>query len=196
MDRLQPALRAGARRSPVPGAVDGARSRLALDFGYSRAAWGAGEGSGDALLDVGVHLVDLARWLTGSDVVGVRAARVEELEAELDLELDRGSASISCGVDRSYRERVDVRDGSGHRSGGTRQGVVCGRWPRRLRRGGAHSLVPSLELELGRSRRRARGEPAPLLATAADGLAAMEAIDAARAVSRRQSRMTPLHAGP
>jgi myo-inositol 2-dehydrogenase/D-chiro-inositol 1-dehydrogenase len=177
--RFEPALAELRSRMPSTDQI-----RLALEFGYSRTAWGASEGSGDALLDVGVHLVDLARWLTASDVVGVRAARVEELEAELDLELGLGTASISCGVHRSYRERVDVRDGSGRSLGRYDTGGRLRAVAARLRRGGAHSLVPSLELELEAFAAAARGQPAPLLATAADGLAAMEAIDAAREVSR------------
>jgi myo-inositol 2-dehydrogenase/D-chiro-inositol 1-dehydrogenase len=176
--RFEPALAELRSRVPLSEQVS-----LALEFGYDREAWGASDGVADALLDVGVHLVDLARWLTGVGIAGVRSARVDELESELDLELDRGTASLSCGVDRSYRERVDLRDPRGRSLGRYEAGGLLRSAAARLRRGRVHPLVPSLRLELAAFAAAVRGETAPQLATAADGLEAMEAIDAARALA-------------
>jgi predicted dehydrogenase len=176
--RFEPALERIRRDLPPAG-----RLTLALELVYSRAAWRAIDGSVSALLDIGVHLVDLARWLTGGTVGGVRATRVEELGAELDLELDRGTASISCRLDRPYRERVEIRDREGRTLGRYDTGGRIRAAAARLRRGGGHLLVPSLARELEAFAAAARGDPPPSLATAADGVAAMEAIDAARAAA-------------
>jgi predicted dehydrogenase len=150
--RFEPAL--GELRSRLPPAE---RIRLVLEFGYDRTAWGARDGSADALLDVGVHLVDLARWLTGSNVVGVRAHRIEELEAELELELDRGTASISCGVDRSYRERVDVRPPAVRRGAAAPRRCPPARAVARARARGVHSGSAQRASTLARDGRRRSG---------------------------------------
>jgi len=67
---------------------------------------------------------------------------------------------------------------------------VAGGLPRRLlgrlRPLREHLLVPSLVAQLEAFVAAVRGEPAPLLGTALDGLAVMEAIDAARRSSERQ----------
>lgn len=151
---------------------------MELKLRYRRAAWGAHEVRDDALLDAGVHLIDLACFLASSAAICVRRATVEPERAELELELGRGRARIRCATDRRHREQVAVRDGSGRLLASSKEGGVAGRF---AALGGApHPLVASLRLQLEALRRAIRGEAAASLATAQDGVAAMAAVDAAR----------------
>ena len=177
--RFEPALQRLQGRVPPSG-----RLELTLEFAYEPASWDPLGGSVDVLLDVGPHLVDLARWLTGSEIACVRPVAIGERAATLELELERGRARIVCAGDRPYRERVEVRDSRGrvagrHVVGGRGHGLIA-----KFRAGGEHPLVLSLGRQLEAFAAAARGEPAGPLATALDGLAAMEAIDEARASQR------------
>ena len=157
-------------------------SDLALELRYRRASWGAHAVGDEALLDLGPHLIDLARWLTGDEVIGVRTASFSYERAELDLELERGRATLRCAADRPHRELVEARDAGGrllarHSEGG----LVAGLHARLSPRGAPHPLVASLTAQLEAFARTARGEHVATLATAADGHTAMAVIDAARA---------------
>lgn len=175
--------RFGAGQGAVRTALAGRHGAdLALELRYRRASWGAHTVGDDALLDLGPHLVDLARWLSGDEVTGVRAASLSYERAELVLELRHGRATLRCAADRPHRELVEARGEGGellarHSDGG----LVAGLHARLSARGGAHPLVASLTAQLEAFAGAARGECVPTLATAAEGHAAMAVIDAARA---------------
>ena len=179
--------RFGAGQDAVRVALAGReRVDLALELRYRRASWGAHTVGDEALLDLGPHLVDLARWLTGDEVTGVRAACISYECAELDLELERGRATLRCAADRPHRELVEARGERGrllarHSEGG----LVAGLHARLGARGEPHPLVASLTAQLEAFARAARGEHVSTLATAADGHAAMAVIDAARECAAR-----------
>jgi predicted dehydrogenase len=172
--RFEPALQ--RLRAGLPAS----RLELTLAFSYERASWGSHAASGDVLLDVGPHLLDLARWL-GGEVRAVRPRVLEERRAVLEVELERGRAHVACDGAAPYRELVDARDSRGRKLGRYEAGGRV--WGVRARLRAGHSLVPSLAAQLRAFAEAARGAPAPILATARDGLAAMEAIGAARAAA-------------
>ncbi|HEV2074833.1 MAG TPA: Gfo/Idh/MocA family oxidoreductase [Thermoleophilaceae bacterium] len=205
-----PAARALARLDPLPfvgfnrrfdpgvaalrerlGSEPGGDLELRLELRYRRGAWGAYQAADTALLDLGPHLVDLARWISRQEVVAVRAASVEPRQAELDLELEEARARVRCASDRSHREVVEARIGPGrrerHRSGGPVTGALA-MAGRALRRAGDHPLVTSLTAQLEAFERAVHGHPAAPLATALDGVAAMAVVDAARVSARSGGR--------
>lgn len=164
---------------------------LDLELRFRQGAWGAHEVRDEALLDAGIHLVDLACFLGGAAPIAVRQAQIAPQRASFELELSRGRARIECATDRSHRETVSVRD---------RPGKVLARsaW------GGARSrlaglagkpdpLVLSLQRQLEALRDvAASDDPAFVLwssipgkgrtplADARDGVAAMAVVEAAR----------------
>lgn len=151
---------------------------LDLELRFRRSGWGAHESRDEAILDAGVHLIDLAAYLANAPAIAVRAAEVGPERACLELELTRGRARILCALDRSYSERVEVRDRSGTtiaRSRIGRLGAAAGRL-----RGAPDPLVASLAGQLERFAARLRGEDAGPLADAAAGVSAMAVIEAAR----------------
>jgi predicted dehydrogenase len=159
---------------------------LDLELRFRRDAWGAHEVRDEALLDAGIHLIDLACHLTNAAPIAVRRALVEPERAELEIELARGRARISCATDRRHRETVAIRDRAGKvlaRSvwGGIRSRLasLAGRpeplilsLQRQLETAG----VSLLEQQMGRLH---QGHPRRL-ATAADGATAMAVVEAAR----------------
>lgn len=182
--RFDPAV--AALRSTVPG-----RGPLDLDLAiaYRRASWSAHTVRDDVVLDLVPHLVDWARWLTGSEVRSVAAEQLTPDRAAIALSLDRGRATITAAADRLHEERVTVRDAdhhlvAEHRTGGP-LGAVTGRVRAvtSRRRGGPapHPLAASLAAQLDAFAAAVRGGDGGALATAADGVAAMVAVDAARA---------------
>ncbi|WP_300013900.1 Gfo/Idh/MocA family oxidoreductase [Pseudonocardia sp.] len=169
-------------RAAVPA---GAEVGLALELAYRRRSWGAHAVADEALLDLGPHLVDLARWITRAEVTDVLRATVTPDRAEFDLVLGAARARIRCAADRPHRERVEAR----HRHGGliARHGTggLVAAVRGRLGPAGPHPLVASLTAQLeALARTVTTGTPDPLLGTAADGLAVMAAIDAVRACAR------------
>jgi myo-inositol 2-dehydrogenase/D-chiro-inositol 1-dehydrogenase len=184
-DRGVAALRA---KVPVDGPVD-----LHLAFHYRRRSWRAHAVRDDVLLDLGPHLVDLARWLTGSDVVEVAGASVAPDRARFDLVLGRGPASIDLAADRAHREVVEVRGPGGrllarHRRGGP-VALVRGRLPFGSE---PSALVTSLAAQLAAFAEAVSGRPPAALATAADGRAAMQVIDAVRASASVRGPCSPV----
>lgn len=93
---------------PVEGWIE-----LDLELRFKQGAWGAHEVHDEALLDAGIHLIDLACHLSGAAPIAVRQAEIAPQRAAFELELSRGRARIECATDRSHREAVSVRDRSG-----------------------------------------------------------------------------------
>jgi predicted dehydrogenase len=162
---------------------------LELELRYRRGAWGAHEVRDEALLDAGIHLIDLAAFLARSAPIAVRGAQLGPERAELELELGRGRARIRCATDRRHRETVVVRD----RAGRTAARSVLGGFGGRLSalRGAPHPLALSIGRQLAALRERfvggsagsdgaAAGNGAAALATARDGAVAMAVVEAAR----------------
>jgi predicted dehydrogenase len=165
------ALRAEVRRA---GLV-----HLRLELRYRRASWRPHVVADDALLDLGPHMVDLARWLSGGEVRGARALQVGARQAELELRLEGATARVSCASNRPYRECVEAWTGDGRRISWRAGGVLAALPARIAALAGGHHLVDSLAGQLEAFGRAARGLPAGNLATAADGAAAMRAIEVA-----------------
>jgi predicted dehydrogenase len=155
---------------------------LELELRYRRASWQAVSVIDDAAADLAPHLVDLALLLAG-DVRRVTSATLDQSRAELELELDRGRATIRCATDRPHRELVSVRDASGRAVGRSAAGgpvaAITGRLP-----GREHPLVGSLRAQLTAFVRAVRANDPGLLATAADGARVMDVIDRARLLVR------------
>jgi predicted dehydrogenase len=163
---------------------------LDLELRFRRDAWGAHEARDEALLDAGIHLIDLACHLTDAAPIAVRRARIEPERAELEIELSRGRARISCATDRGHREMVSVRD----RAGKLLTRSVWGGFRSRLASlaGRPDPLAQSLQRQLEAVREAASADPAFVLcreiadkgrtplATARDGATAMAVVEAAR----------------
>ncbi|HLU56489.1 MAG TPA: Gfo/Idh/MocA family oxidoreductase [Pseudonocardia sp.] len=159
----------------------GAEVGVFCEISYRRAGWDAHTVRDDALTDLGPHLVDLARWLTGADVTDVRRADVRRERAGFDLVLGAARARIRCATDRPYRERIEVRHRDGRLVGRLSRGGLVAAVRGRLASRGPHPLVASLTAQLEAFARAVRGELEPTLATAEDGVAVMAALDAVRA---------------
>jgi predicted dehydrogenase len=153
---------------------------LDLELRFRREAWGAHQADDEALLDAGLHLVDLACHLSGAAPIAVRGAQIEPEHALLELELARGRARIACATDRGHREVVTVRDRAGKLLAksswgglGARIGGLIGR---------PDPLVLSLQRQLealGPAVPAYRGQPT-LVASADEGATAMAVVEAAR----------------
>ncbi|HXQ88541.1 MAG TPA: Gfo/Idh/MocA family oxidoreductase [Solirubrobacterales bacterium] len=160
---------------------------LDLELRFQQGSWGAHEVRDEALLDAGIHLVDLACHLSGAAPIAVRQAQITPRRARFELELSRGRARIECATDRRHRETVSVRDRSGRvlsswAWGGLRSrlGGLTGK-PDPLvtsiqRQLEEATKVPLLEQRMGRLQQgHLRG-----LACARDGVIAMAVVEAAR----------------
>ena len=162
-----------APRVPAQGWLE-----LDLALSFRRGVWGAHENRDEALLDAGIHLIDLACFLTASPPIAVRSAAVEPERAAFELELGRGRARIRCATDQAYAERVAIRDRSGQLLAATRTSrarAMLGRL-----RGGEDPMVASLRRQLESFAAWLRGEDATPLATGAAGIAALGVVEAAR----------------
>ncbi len=178
--RFDPGAAALRRRIAEVGDVD-----VELTIEYRRRAWSPVTVRDDALLDLGTHLVDWVRWLTGAEVDEVVRAELSPARATVELRTGRGSATLHARTDRIHRERISAQDGAGrriavHRLGGAAD-AVAGRVRRRNRPG---SLVASLAQQLEAFADAVETGTHPVLATAGDGLAAMLVLDAARRSDR------------
>jgi predicted dehydrogenase len=172
--RFDPAVRELRDRVDRSGPL-----RLELTFNYRRASWQARMVKDDPLLDVGTHLLDLARWVSRSDLRRVRAETLNSRRCRLELELEAGTASISCTNDRPYLERVTVLDAPGSRVAAWSRGGLLEAVRARLHPG-ASPLLESLAAELVAFCEAVRGRTATDLATAVDGTRALAAVEAAR----------------
>jgi predicted dehydrogenase len=153
--------------------------RLALH--YRRNAWKSFDMQDDVLLDLGSHLIDLTRWLTESDILWARGRFLHARHVEFEIEVERGHATISCSNHRPYCERVEVKDAMGRVRGSCKRGGLLSGIAARLHPNRESPLVSSIIGQLDAFGRAVRGrlDGSPL-ATAADGLAVMSAIDAVR----------------
>jgi predicted dehydrogenase len=186
--RFDPGVTAVGARVPAEGPLD-----LHLELHYRRQSWRAHAVRDDVLLDLGPHLVDLARWLTGSEVVEVASTSAGSERARFDLVLQRCRATIDLAADRAHREVVEVREPGGrpiarHRLGGP-IALVRGRLPFGSE---PPALVVSLAAQLAAFADAVRGRDAGALATAADGRAAMQVIDTVRAAVTGRDRSSPV----
>lgn len=165
----------------MPASLRGADTAdLTLEFSYERSEWGPYAADDEAVLDLGTHLVDLVRWLTGQKATRARAESVDDAHAAFELELERGDARISCATDGAWSEKVEGRDGAGRLvarySTDDRRTVLLSRvLPSRR-----YPLVTSLAAQLEALAHAVRGDGATPLATAADGLAVMAVVEAVR----------------
>ncbi len=173
--RFDPGVRALRAAVPADGDVD-----VRASIHYRRQSWRAHVVHDDVLDDLGPHLVDWVRWLTGRPIVAVSAGAVSRDRCTVDLTLDRGRAAIGAAADRLHEERVEIR---------RPDGTPPARWSRggpveavlgRVRRGD-HPLVTSLAAQLEAFVDAVGGGHPPDLATADDGLAVRRVIAAARA---------------
>jgi predicted dehydrogenase len=169
---------------------------LDLKLRFRRGDWGAHESHDEALLDAGIHLIDLACHLSDAAPIAVRQAEITPESATLELELSRARARISCATDRSHREAITVRDRSGKELASTNWGGISARLAPVL--GRPDPLVLSLQRQLEALRDSAPQLHHPLrpaevgggavggrrrgtqIATAADGIAVMSVVEAAR----------------
>lgn len=163
---------------------------LDLELRFRRDAWSAHEVRDEALLDAGIHLIDLATYLSGAAPIAVRRTAIEPERAELEIELSRGRARISCATDRSHRETITVRDRSGKVLTRSVWGGIKSRLAGAL--GRSDPLAVSLQRQLEAIRAMGmplrepphlllpQGHPHRPLATAADGVTTMAVVEAAR----------------
>ncbi|MEX2619252.1 MAG: Gfo/Idh/MocA family oxidoreductase [Egibacteraceae bacterium] len=164
-----------------------------LEIRYRRRGWAPHTVADDALLDLGPHLVDLARWLLATEIRAVAGAAVTPTRAGAELRTTGATVRIDCATDRAHLERVELRDPSGRviarrRTGGLPAGVLA-----RLPGGrGPHPLTASLTRQLTAFADAVHGGPALGLGTAADGLAVMQVIDAVRACAAADGRPVAL----
>jgi myo-inositol 2-dehydrogenase / D-chiro-inositol 1-dehydrogenase len=168
-------LQGAAVRTQVP-----AEGWLELDLAlmFQRDAWAPHAARDDALLDAASHLVDLAAFLTGSRAIAVRDAEVSERRATFEVEVGRGRVRIACATDRRYGERVQVRDRGGRTVADWRLDGPRARLGRV--RGRPDPLAGSLGAQLTALAAAVRGADPRPLASAADGIAALQTLASAR----------------
>ena len=175
----------------LDGRVPEDELELSLQISYRRASWGAHEVHDDALGDLGPHLADLAACLLGGELNSARAIVITPDRARIELNGPRGSARIVCETDSRWLERIEVHHRSGAISARSLHGGAARNVVQRLRRG-EHPLVASLAGQLRALAAAIRGEGTGALATAADGVLAMRALDAARRSSANGGAMVPV----
>jgi predicted dehydrogenase len=189
--RFEPAIAALRAAIPASGRLD-----IQVGLRYRRRGWSPHEVRDDALLDLGPHAIDLGRWLSGAEIVRVRAGRLAPHSARFELELDRdrGSVSVECATDRPWRERLAVGVEGGHAVGRVAAGGLVRGVGERLRPPAQHPLVASLSRELVCFAAAVRGEPDDPIATARDGVAVMAGVEGARLSASARGAWTPVPA--
>jgi predicted dehydrogenase len=134
----------------------------------------------DALLDLAPHLVDLAQWLTGSDVRRVRSRVLTRQRAVFVLDLPPSTATVRCASNRMFSESVEARDDAGRVVAGYRQGGLVQALRDRLRPPTEPAMVVTLARQLEAFGRAVRSGNSAPLATATDGVIVMRTLDAVR----------------
>ena len=184
--RFDPAMSALRRAVPAKTGVE-----LRLELQYRRKGWNPFDMHDDALLDLGPHLIDLASWLTGERIHRVQADVLTFTRASFTAYMERSRARILCSTNRPYTERILIIAGgrrlARHHRGGVLSGIMG-----RLRPGGVNPLVESLVGQLEAFAVAVRGQDATPLGTAADGFAAMSAIQAVRASAAQAGELCPV----
>ena len=156
-------------------------TELELEFVYPREGWSPHTEAPDALLDAGCHLVDLARWLAGAEILRARAAELTSESGRVELDLGRARARLEFAVDRPHRELVEARDADGRRLYRRLDGGALRALARRARTPSEDNpFVNSLARQLDAVALEVRGTPG-IVASAADGVAVMRALAAVRA---------------
>jgi len=156
-----------------------------LELHYRRNAWNPIDMQDDALLDLGPHLVDLARWLTACEVTSVHTRTLKPDCAEFELELERARATITCCCNRPYRERVDAWGMDGRPLGTYKRGGIVAGVVGKLLPGRENPLVQSLARQLELFSYAVRGVPSTQqLASVGDGVKAMTILEAVRRSAR------------
>ncbi|MGZ4415014.1 MAG: Gfo/Idh/MocA family protein [Gaiellaceae bacterium] len=183
---LDPAPRIGLNRRFEPSLLEirerlPARETLSIKlvFHYRRASWAARMVADEALLDLCPHLIDLARWLSDSPLRRARTTACTTDRCAVELELARATVSLSCATDRPYREVVEVRGASGQLLARRLKGGLA-RAALGLLRPASDELGDSLTGQLEAFCTWVKGGDESQLASGADGVAIMDAIDAAR----------------
>jgi predicted dehydrogenase len=196
---LRPAPWIGLNRRFDPGVAElrpvvpaDGHVQLSIELHYRRRSWQPVAVDDDAALDLGPHAIDLARWLTSAEAVEVAGAVLTPTRAEWHVLLTRARVHIALATDRPHREVVRVFDDRGRPVGAHRLGglVAAGR-DRLRRRAEATALVRSLAAQLDAFATAGR-DGGPPLATAADGVAVMRVLAAARASAARGGATVPL----
>ena len=166
---------------------------IRLELHYRRKSWNPFDMRDDALLDLGPHLIDLARWLIVSEVISVRAHALTQEHAEFELELGRGQATVICSYNSPYRELVQVRTSDGHRVGMFRRGGIVAGIIGKLSPWRENPLVTSLVGQLEAFGQVIRSDCTPTqLATAGDGVAVMSTIAAVRQSAMKGGSSCPV----
>jgi predicted dehydrogenase len=183
---LQPEVRVGFNRrfthgvAALPAVPPEGRLAIELTIEYRRRSWAPVGDLGDAWGDLGPHLTDLALLLGGPGDARVLTAELSETVAHVTVVVPRGTAELHCATDARHRERVAIAvDGGKPRVLSASAGPIRGLVDRGL--GRDHPLLASLRAQVAAFARECRGEPSAPLGTAADGVAAMELVDEARA---------------
>lgn len=184
--RLEPQPWIGFNRRFVPevaalrDALGAASGPFALELELTTVprSWGAYAAADGPLHDLGVHLVDLACWLTESRVQRVRAVGPVGESSAFLLETGNGSARVSVSHRRGWRELVRVRDGGGRTVGSYRAGGPAARVRGRVRPSRESPLVSSLAAQLRAALAVLAGREGPAPASAGDGLHVMAALAA------------------
>ena len=168
---------------------------LDLALRYRRPGWSAHVVADDALLDLGPHLIDWVRWITGREVRSVACPELSSERAVLDLELDDGRAHLDAATDRPHEERIELRvDGqpvARHRIGGTFASLRG-----RLRGGQPDALVTTLRGELVAFAHALRTGERGALGSPTDAWAVMSVIEAARTSATRDGVAVPVPMSP
>ena len=166
---------------------------IRLELHYRRKSWNPFDMRDDALLDLGPHLIDLARWLIVSEVISVRAHALTQEHAEFELELGRGQATVICSCNSPYRELVQVRTSDGGRVGMFRRGGIVAGIIGKLSPWRENPLVTSLVGQLEAFGQVIRSDCTPTqLATAGDGVAVMSTIAAVRQSAMKGGSSCPV----
>lgn len=155
---------------------------LDLVLRYRRTGWAPVAVQDDALLDLGPHLVDWARWISGREVAEVERADVAPARAVVELRFGGpgGRARLEASADQPHVESIEARQAgvlvASHHTGGAVDGLKA----KVLRRGRPDLLVTTLRGELAAYAELLRTGERGMLATPADGVAAMTVLDRAR----------------
>lgn len=158
---------------------------IELGISYRRSSWQPLGDLGDAWLDLGPHLADLALLLLGAEAATVAEAELEHERAVVVLEAERGSARLRCAIDAPYSEIVVVRSEGRVLASSATAGPVRALLGRI--RAAEIPLVSSLREQLRAFAAAATGKESIQLASAEDGLRAMRIIDRAREAAGAQA---------
>jgi len=152
-----------------------------LELHSRRTSWKPFDAQDDVLLDLAPHLIDLVRWLTSSEILSARTQSLNAHHVRFELKLSWGYATISCSNDSYYRERIVVQDSQRRVSGSYKRGGfvsgIAGIFQPKRQNPLVRLMVCQLEA-FGLTVRKMPGGTA--LATSADGLEVMSAIEAVR----------------